>query len=75
MPEFTARDYNILEFVARENITRFEHQLVTVIDDAERRMLVKLLWDERASLAAVLAGISRNGKSFRGGDPLFAAGD
>ena len=60
-----ARTTNILEFVARENITRFEHQLVVANGEPERRLVAELLWQEKATLAAVLAGLGRDGQSYK----------
>jgi hypothetical protein len=64
MLEFDARNYNIHEFVARENITRFEHQLVMASDEPERRLVAELLREEKDNLAAVLAGLTRQGKAY-----------
>jgi hypothetical protein len=51
MLELVARE-NMLEFVARENIKLFEHHLSTTTDEAERVILVKMLWEEQGKLEA-----------------------
>jgi len=64
MLEFDARDCDIHEFVARENITRFEHQLVLANEEPERRLVTELLRQEKNNLAAVLASLTRHGKTY-----------
>ncbi len=66
MLEYDARTNNVYEFVARENITRFEHQLVMANDEPERRLVATLLREEKETLAAVMAGLDQPGRGFRG---------
>ena len=40
----------MLEFVARENIIRFERHLSTTADDKERRTLLEMIRDEKRKL-------------------------
>ena len=43
------------EFIARQNIKRFEAQLAACTDDDQREMLIRLLEAERQHLADALA--------------------
>lgn len=43
------------EFVARLNIEHFKNRLATETDDARRQVLLRLLAEEEAKLALVLA--------------------
>lgn len=43
------------EFIARENIRRFEAQLKTAVDDSQRTALEDLLRDERKHLMEIVA--------------------
>lgn len=46
----------VQEFIARENIRRFEAQLAHCTDPEQRKTLSRLLEEERQHLAAALAG-------------------
>ena len=43
------------EFIARENIRRFEAQLKTAVDDGQRSALENLLKEERQRLMEIVA--------------------
>jgi hypothetical protein len=47
--------YLTLVFVARENISRFEHQLSTTADETERRLLKRMLREEKENLKAAIS--------------------
>jgi hypothetical protein len=46
------------EFVARENIQRFERQIAKTTDEAERTLLLSLLHEENKKLQSARIGIS-----------------
>jgi hypothetical protein len=50
----------MLDFVARENIKRFEYQLSMATGEAEQRLLVRMLREENEKLKAIISGHSAN---------------
>jgi hypothetical protein len=50
----------MLEFVARENIKRFEYQLSGTTDETERKLLVRMLREEKEKLEVITSKHSAN---------------
>jgi hypothetical protein len=49
------------KFIARANIDHFETLLKTEKDDAKRKVLLKLLWEEQEKLDQGMLGKQRKG--------------